>query len=162
MASDGTEERDFKIKLREELLSINELEGWISPSTVIVLESAETLKDQKFGQALIAITDVSVIPDLHLFGAIGGQITFECSLNVVIRNSEDSEGALPSAIVGITEGPSIPIIDGALRNGLDMSTLGSWAFDTNLGVGEPILSIEIPNGTVGRRYRFSAIKEVAL
>ena len=162
MASDGAEERDFKIKLREELLSIDKLEGWISPSTVIVLESWTKLKDQKFGSAMIAITDVSPIPDLHKFGAIGGQITFECYLNVVIRNTEDIEGALPAALVGVTEGPSIPMIDGALRNGLDMSTLGGWCFDTNLLTGEPIPSSEIPKGTFGRRYRFSAIKEVEL
>lgn len=162
MASDGKEEQDFKIKLREEILSIDKLEGWIGPTTVVVTESGADLKDQKFGPALIAITDVASIPELRKFGAIGGQITFECYINVVVRNSEDIEGALPGVLVGTTEGPSIPIIDGALRNGLDMSTLGSWCFDTNIGPGEPILSDEIPNGTFGRRYRFSAIKEVEL
>lgn len=161
MASDGKEESDFKILLREEILSINNLEGWIGPNSVIVLESWTDLKKQKFDPVLIAITDVNPIPELHKFG-VSGQITFECYLNVIIRNTEDIEGPLPAVLVGTTEGPSIPIIGGALRNGLDMSTLGGWCFDTNLGPAELIPETEIPERTFGQRYRFEAIKEVEL
>ncbi len=164
MASDGKEEREFYIKLRNEILNIGALRGWIDPKSVLAedtLEDALEGDKGKFRHVHISITDFVPIDDAHAFGAVGGQITFLCAINVIVRNNERVTGPLPANLVGISSGPSLSIIGGALCNAFHDSTLGGWCFVTELGPGRSIKSAEMPDrGCVGRSYSFSAVKEV--
>lgn len=160
MASDGKEEREFKIKLRDEILNIGALGDWIQPPYLVVEESLEKAMEHKFPLLQISITDVVTMDDPHKFG-VSGQLTFLCLINIVIRNLERAEEPLPAKLVGISDAPSLSDVDGVIRNGLFNSTLGGWCFVTDLGNGMPIDSEEIPEGCIGRQYSFSAVKEVA-
>lgn len=162
MASDGKEEREFFIKLRLAILGIDALKGWMEPERVL---AEETLEDAlrgdkgKFRHLHISLTDS--VPDErpHYFG-FSGVMTFLCFINVIVRNEERAPGPLPARIVGISDGPSLAIVDGALRNALHDSTLGSWCMITELGTPINLENEYIPEGCLGRAYPFKAIKEV--
>jgi hypothetical protein len=157
--SDGLEERDFKIKLRDEILGIGGLAAWIGPSTVLVRDTADALFTETYKDALIVIHNFTDDDDPHAFG-ISGELIISCFISVSIRNSERANDPLPADQIGISEGPSLAVISGLLRNEFAFNTLGSWCMNTELGTGIPIIAEELPDGYVGRRYPFMALKEV--
>ena len=159
MSSDGLEDRDFKNKLPASLLAIPTLHDWIDPEYVLVREDDSSLKDVKFPRACIVLSGFSTVPEPHKF-ATSGQITFLCTINVLVRNSEAMDSPLPGATVGLGSGPSIPLIDGALQNAFHIFTFSGWCYDTNLGPGVPIEAERLPDDAVGRSYSFMALKEV--
>ena len=162
MASDGKEEREFYIKLRNAVLDIDALKGWMEPNSVVDEETLEkALSDDKgkFRHMHISFTDPVTKDEPHKFGW-SGQIKFLCFINVIVRNEERTTGPLPARLVGISSGPSLSIVDGALRNALHDSTLGGWCMITELGQGSGIENENIPEGCSGRMYPFMALKEV--
>lgn len=159
MSSDGLEERDFKIKLNAALLAIPTLNDWIDPEYVLIREDDSSLRDVKFPRACLVISGFSTIDESHMFG-ISGQMTFYCTINVLVRNSEALNEPLPGASVGLGSGPSLPLIDGALRNAFHLFTFSTWCLDTNLGPGVPIEAEKLPDDAIGRSYSFMALKEV--
>jgi hypothetical protein len=159
MSSDGLEEREFKIKLRDEIVAINALAQWIGPDFVLVRDNADALKTAIYKDALIVLHDFSTVDRSHAFG-VSGELAFHCSVSFSVRNTERMGEPLPADQVGISEGPSIATFEGALRNAFHFNTLGAWCWNTDLGSGDPIPAEELPDDYVGRRYPFVAYKEV--
>lgn len=159
MSSDGQEEREFQIKLRDAILAIGALQDWIGPDSVLIRDDLTGIENEKFSNALIVLHDFMTDDHSHAFG-ISGKINFHCSIGVVVNNSERRDGPLPANQVGISGGPSLSTIDGALRNAFHVSTLGAWCWDTTLGSGMSIPTGELREGWIGRRYPFMALKEV--
>ena len=162
MASDGKEEREFYIKLRNTILGIDALKAWMEPDSVIAERTlTEALEGDKgkFRHMHISFTDSIPDESPHKFG-FSGEMMFLCFINVIVRNDERMAGPLPAQLVGITSGPSLSIVDGALRNALHDSTLDGWCWVTELGAPMNSVDENIPEGCVGRSYPFKAIKEV--
>jgi hypothetical protein len=159
MSSDGLEERDFKLKLAAAILGIGALGDWIEPEYVLIREDDSELKDFKFPKACILCCDFSTFDEPHKFST-SGQITFSCMIHVAVWNTEDVLDSIPSGAVGLNEGPSLPLIDGALRNAFHLFNFDGWCMDTELGRGDPIPGDKIPAGCFGRSYSFKAIKEI--
>jgi len=162
VASDGKEEREFYIKLRNAVLGIDALKGWMEPHSVIAedtLTEALSGDNGKFRHMHVSFTDSVPSESPHKFG-FSGEMTFLCFINVIVRNDERATGPLPARLVGISSGPSLSIVDGALRNALHDSTLGGWCWITELGTPMNLENEEIPEGCSGRAYPFKAIKEV--
>jgi hypothetical protein len=159
MSSDGQEEREFQIKLRDAILAIGALQDWIQPEYVQIRDDMNGINDEKFSVVLIVLHDFMTDDQSHAFG-ISGKINFHCSISVIVNNSERKDGPLPANQVGISSGPSLSTIDGALRNAFHVHTLSAWCWDTTLGPGLPIATGELREGWIGRRYPFVALKEV--
>lgn len=161
MSSDGTEERDFQMKLRNAILGITALSGLLDPRYVLIRDDDDNLAGEPFNKLLIVIHSFTTKDESHAFGAIGGQITFRCWISVEVENSEAVTSPLPGNIVGLSAGASLAIVDGALRNAFHASTLGGWCMDTTLEDGRPITKENLRDGCVGRSYAFMAVKEVS-
>lgn len=160
MTSDGTEERDFQTRLRSAILGIGALSGFVSPAFVLVRQTDEGLVKEPFNRLLIVIHDFSTEDKPHAFGAYGGQIRFRCWISIVVENSEGVTGPLPGNLTGLSAGPSLSLIDGALRNAFHANILAGWCMDSDLGDGTPIETEKLREGCIGRRYPFTALKEV--
>lgn len=160
MTSDAREESEFKIKLREEIVGIAGLAGWIGPAQVLVRDDASDLGNALYGKGIILLHDFMTEETPNAFGNGCGEIRFFCSISVVVCNTERITEPLPAEHVGISEGPSLAMVNGYLREEFKFNKLGDWCWNTDLGPGVPIIREEIPDGYVGRRYSFAAYKEV--
>lgn len=161
MASDGTEETTFIKTLREELVGIPALARWLEPHFVVRKDTIdEALETVKFSDLLIVLHDVSGAENPHSMGASGD---FEISvfITAVLKNKEGATGSEPADMIGDVDavGPSLAIVDGAIRNALHDTTLGGFCYSTRLLGGDPY-QVEIPVRARGRQYLFTAYKEV--
>jgi hypothetical protein len=159
MTSDASEELEFKIKLWEEIFGIGGLAAWIGPEQVIVRDDASALGDELYGKAIILLHDFMTEEAPQAFG-ISGEIRLHCSISVAVFNSERTTEPLPADHVGSSEGPSLAMFNGFLREEFAFNTLGGWCWNTDLGPGVPITPEELPEGYIGRLYSFVAYKEV--
>lgn len=161
MASDGKEEVDFIKALRKALIEIAALARWLEPHFVVEYETLdEALDNEIFRDLLLVIHDVSIDEDSHSMGA-SGDMEISAFVTAVLKNKEGSTDPEPADLVGDVDavGPSIAIVDGAIRNALHDSTLGGFCYSTRLLGGDRV-EIEKPSGARSRQYLFTAFKEV--
>ena len=162
MSADGTEEREIILKLREHVLSIGALAPWLTEANVVHEDTLELVLKHKFSDMLFGIADITTVDKPNYFGAGMGLFYFACFVYVIIRNPELSGTSQPSAVIGTGEGPTLPIIDGHLRNGFAAPdlTFNGYVMIADLGPGAGF-QIDQPEQCVGRVYPFTATKEVS-
>jgi hypothetical protein len=162
MESDGTEETTLTRQLQQAIAEIDQLARWQEPREVVVRATLEEILTVKFKQLLIGIYGTGTDDDPHAFGK-SGIFAISTYILALVINTEGLDHEVPGAIAGLTDsvGPSMAVVDGALRNGLHAHTLGVFVIAgmSELGPGQPI-PVPEPEEAIARQWIFTAHKEV--
>lgn len=159
-ASTGNEETLFLRGLQKTIFEIPQLARW--DPKVVVRNTLEEVLDEKVKSLLIGIYGASIDDDPHAFG-LTGQMALNVFIAAIVFDTRGGSGSVPAVLAGevTSVGPSLSIVDGALRNALDATTLDGFipAGMCEIEGGDP-LPISLPTGAAARLYIFTAYKEV--
>jgi len=158
--SDGTEETTYLKALQRTIERIDQLARW--GAKVVTRVTLQEVLAEKFDKLLIGIYGTAIEEEPHAFGK-SGQMNLSSYILVIIDNARGGAGSVPQALAGQTTSadPSLAVVDGALRNALDMTTLDGFiiAGMNALRGGDPV-EFEEPDNAVARLYLFTAFKEI--